>query len=85
MVGQPPFGTAVGHLPPLALMVCAKHACHVADQPTAVDNGDCQSLPPPNAAVGRYRHLRWRQVPNRCGKSGSRIFCVNVESYHLFL
>jgi hypothetical protein len=61
-VGQPPFGAAVGHLPPLASAVGAKLACHVADQSTAVASSGCQvltatdcggrSLPPLETAAG---------------------------------
>jgi hypothetical protein len=71
-VGQPPFGTTVSLLPPLAPAVGAKLLCRVADQP------------PLSAAVGLYRRLKQRQEPNRHGKQRFEAICANVESDYLF-
>jgi hypothetical protein len=82
MVGQPPFGAAVGHLPPLASAVGAKPACHVPDQPTiipAVVVRVLRSLPPPTAAVGPYRRFRRWQVRNQHGKRRFEAICANVN------
>jgi hypothetical protein len=84
MVGQPPFEPAVGPLPPLALAVGAWTAGHVGifQPPFEVTVG--RYLPSFEAAVGAYRHLKWRLESNRCFKRRFVAISVNVEFNYLF-